>query len=110
MGSFDMQRKIVYVLDALPSPPDSKEWPTVYIRGCRGLRQQIAKIARITEGGLEYVGEWHSHPQACDSEPSGEDHTVFSWLKNMMYEEGLPPLMLIAGDHNQYAFYIEDMP
>ena len=109
VGSFDMQRKIVYVLDALPSPPDSKEWPTVYIRGCRGLRQQIARIARITEGGLEYVGEWHSHPQACDSKPSGDDHKVFSWLKNMMCEEGLPPLMLIAGDNNQYAFYIEEM-
>jgi len=59
---------------------------------------------------LEYVGEWHSHPPAYDCKPSGDDHKAFSWLKNMMNEEGLPPLMLIAGDWNQYAFYIGQMP
>ena len=109
VGLFDMQRKMVYVLDILPSPPDSKEWPTVYIRGCQGLRRQIDRIQRVTEGALEYVGEWHSHPRACDCKPSRDDHKAFSWLKNMMNEEGLPPLMLIAGDWNQYAFYIGQM-
>ena len=28
VGSFDMQRRIIYVVETLLSPPDSKEWPT----------------------------------------------------------------------------------
>ena len=41
VGSLDLERKIAYVIDTVPSPPDSEEWPTVYIRGCRGLRRQV---------------------------------------------------------------------
>ena len=33
LGSFDVERRILYIADALPSPPDSEEWPTLYIRG-----------------------------------------------------------------------------
>ena len=29
VGTYDIERKIVYVVDCLPSPLDSKEWPTV---------------------------------------------------------------------------------
>lgn len=41
IGSYDMQRKIVYIADTVLSPPDSQEWPTVYIRGFRGLKQKL---------------------------------------------------------------------
>ena len=56
VGSFDMQRKIVYIADTILSPPDSVEWPTVYIRGCQGLRKQVDEIKRITTEMLDYVG------------------------------------------------------
>ena len=62
VGTYDMQRKIVYVVDCLLSPPDSEEWPTVYIRGSQGLKAQIEKIKKITDGQLNYVGEWHFSP------------------------------------------------
>lgn len=38
LGSFDLDRKLVLVSDVLGSPDDSREWPTVYIRGSAGLR------------------------------------------------------------------------
>ena len=107
VGSYDMPRKIVYVVDCLPSPPDSKEWPTHYIRGCRRLRSQIEKIQQITENQLEYVGEWHSHPPGCSVKPSPDDGQVFDWLSDHMNIDGLPPLMLIVGDPRKYAFYLE---
>ena len=107
VGSYDMQRKIVYVADCLPSPPDSKEWPTLYIRGCQGLRSQIEKIQRITVNELRYIGEWHSHPPGCGVKPSPDDRQVFDWLSDRMKVDGLPPLMLIVGDPGQYAFYLE---
>ena len=107
VGSYDMQRKIVYVVDCLPSPPDSEEWPTLYIRGCRGLHSQIEKVQQVTENQLRYVGEWHSHPPNCSVRPSQDDLQVFDWLSNYMKVDGLPPLMLIVGDPGRYAFYLE---
>ena len=107
VGSYDMQRKIVYVVDCLPSPPDSEEWPTHYIRGCRGLRLQIEKIRKVTENQLNYVGEWHSHPPNCSVKPSQDDLQAFEWLSNHMTKDGLPPLMLIVGDPGKYEFYLE---
>ncbi|OGW13828.1 MAG: hypothetical protein A3G93_02095 [Nitrospinae bacterium RIFCSPLOWO2_12_FULL_45_22] len=109
VGSFDMQRKIVYVLDTLPSPPDSKEWPTVYIRGCQGLMMRMNEIHQITLGMLEYVGEWHSHPDDCGCWPSEDDRKAFMWLAENMIADGFPPLMLITGDRSQYAWYLGQM-
>ena len=109
VGTYDMQRKIVYVVDCLPSPPDSEEWPTVYIRGCQGLSSQVEKINQITTGQLEYIGEWHSHPPGCSVNPSQADRQVFDWLSDLMKVDGLPPLMLIVGDPDKYAFYFEQI-
>jgi Prokaryotic homologs of the JAB domain len=109
IGSFDMQRRIVYVIDTVLSPLDSTEWPTVYIRGCQGLTEQVAEIERITKGMLEYVWEWHSHPRRCTCTPSHDDRKAFTWLTNEMNKDSLPPLMLIVGDDDQYAWYLERM-
>lgn len=109
IGTYDMQRKIIYVVDCLPSPPDSKEWPTVYIRGCQGLYSQIEEIQQITANQLKYIGEWHSHPVGCGVNPSQEDRQVFDWLSDHMKVDGLPPLMLIVGDPGKYAFYLDQI-
>jgi integrative and conjugative element protein (TIGR02256 family) len=104
IGSFDLERKVVYVVDALPSPPDSEEWPTLYIRGCRGLKRRVDEIARLTDGALQYVGEWHSHPDHCSTAPSREDFDVFAWLTEIVGMEGLPGVMVIAGQHGVSCF------
>jgi len=107
VGSFDMQRKIVYITDTLFSPPDSKEWPTVYIRGCQGLAQRMKEIGDMTFERLEYVGEWHSHTGGSCS-PSGEDKQAFAWLSDMRIPDGLPAIMLIAADKKS-AIYLGSM-
>ena len=61
-GSFDIERRLVFVSDMITSPADSKEWPTLYVRGCAGLKTRLDAAVNDTQGGLEYVGEWHSHP------------------------------------------------
>ena len=109
VGSFDMQRRIVYIMDTLLSPPDSKEWPAVYIRGCQGLAQKMKEIGDKTLGRLEYVGEWHSHPEKSSCLPSGDDKQAFIWLADMRRPDGLPAIMLIAGDKKKYAFYLGTM-
>lgn len=106
VGHFDMTRKIAYVVDAVPSPPDSKEWPTVYIRGCRGLRNRISEIGRATGGMLEYVGEWHSHPDGSGTSPSPDDGIVLGWLAKYMDPVGRPGILAIVGEGRQLAFYV----
>jgi hypothetical protein len=106
IGAFDMQRRFVYLTDALPSPPDSEEWPTLYIRGCEGLAAQVDEIRQVTGHNLEYVGEWHSHPDRASMVPSNDDLKVFAWLTQEMDLEGKPPLMLIAGEGGAAAPYM----
>ena len=107
VGTYDLQRKIIYVVDCLPSPPDSEEWPTLYIRGCQDLSSQVEEIKRLTEDQVKYIGEWHSHPSGCGVNPSQLDRKALNCLSDIMKNDGLPPLMLIVGDPGKYAFYLD---
>lgn len=107
IGSFDMQHRVVYVVDTLPSPPDSKEQPTGYVRGFEGLREKEEEVEKITDGILRYAGEWHSHPPGHTCIPSDNfDRPLFGWIAEKMAADGLPPLMLIVGDGDQHAWYL----
>lgn len=107
IGSIDVQRKIVYVVDTVPSPLDSNEWPDSYIRGYKGLRSEIERINKITGNRLEYIGEWHSHPEGCGCKASSTDSKAFLWLANYMAIDGYPALMMICAEKT--AFYIGQM-
>ncbi|MBA7614360.1 hypothetical protein ES703_21624 [subsurface metagenome] len=85
LGAFDTHSRICSIVDALPSPPDSQEWPTSYIRGCVGLRQKVKEVEDITLGQLGYVGEWHSHPSGASILPSVDDRQAYSWLIEHMH-------------------------
>lgn len=109
IGSFDLERRIVYLVDTLPSPPDSKEWPTLYIRGSQGLESKVKAIVKATDGALQYVGEWHSHPKGHSTKPSKDDKKVFEWLTEVMASDGLPALMMIVGDDTTFRLFIGTM-
>jgi len=106
IGSFDMERKIAYVVDTIPSPPDSEEWPTYYIRGSRTLKARLRSIESLTAGNLTYVGEWHSHPDGYGCLASNDDLKVFGWLTDLMGRDGLPAMMAIVGERQQMAWHI----
>lgn len=109
VGAHDMERKILYAVDVLPSPPDSTEWPNLYIRGSEGLAQRVEEAERITDGQLGYVGEWHSHPRSHTPSPSTDDRKAFAWLQEHLEMDGLPAVMLIVGEHD-HTWYVEQMP
>lgn len=109
IGSYDLLSKTVYVVDTIPSPPDSEEWPTLYIRGSEGLRDSVAGITEKTAGQLEYVGEWHSHPDQCSCLPSDDDFKVFSWMTDRMSAAGLPALMAIIGERGSMLWFLGKM-
>jgi len=109
LGSFDLARMILYIVDALPSPLDSEEWPTLYIRGRKGLHHAIEALEEKTHGMLEYIGEWHSHPRGARTAASCDDIKVFAWLTELMQADGLPAVMMIVGDHGRTSCYVEEI-
>jgi hypothetical protein len=98
LGSVDISRRVVYVVDSIPSPPDSEEWPTLYIRGAAGLKERVVEIQSASAGQLHYIGEWHSHPQGYEPLPSPDDLKVFAWITEALEADDLPAVMMIAGD------------
>jgi integrative and conjugative element protein (TIGR02256 family) len=106
LGKMDHDLRTIYIATVLPSPPDSIEWPTVYIRGVQGLREKVERVARVTGGDLSFIGEWHSHPEGCSSDPSEEDREAHAWLAREMATDGLPALIAIQGDRVQPHFLL----
>jgi proteasome lid subunit RPN8/RPN11 len=100
IGHFDVQYSTCYIVDALPSPGDSVEWPTAYYRGVEGLRTAVVDIETITLGQLTYVGEWHSHPEGCPALPSAADLTAYGWLRDYMNSDSYPAIMVIIGERD----------
>lgn len=98
IGSFDMQRRIIYVADALPAPDDSIEKRTFFVRGSFGLKPTIDAIEQTTLNNLQYVGEWHSHPAGHTAKPSEEDRKLLETITRLQHKDGNPGLMLICGD------------
>ncbi|MXW18464.1 MAG: hypothetical protein F4123_12275 [Gemmatimonadetes bacterium] len=105
LGYTDHLRKVLYVVDTLPSPPDSEEWPSSYVRGCDGLKEAVDAIAHRTGGAVAYLGEWHSHPDGSTCEPSPDDLVFLAWLTGHMFVDGMPGLMAIVGEGDDVSWY-----
>ena len=106
VGSFDLEREIIYIVDTLPSPPDSEEKTDLYIRGFKGLRDAVESATSSTGGMLEYIGEWHSHPRGASTRPSEYDLAAFDWLTAHMSNDGLPAVMMIVGEAGEMSLFI----
>ena len=108
LGTHDNDRKLIYLADALPSPPDSKERRTSYIRGVEGLEESVRLVNRITDNMLGYVGEWHSHPAGSGVAPSSLDMKLLGWVSEGMSMHGEPGLILVVGDERQLKIRIQE--
>ncbi len=99
IGSFDFFRKICYVVDILRAPVDSKEYPTAFIRGSKGLKKQIQHIEKFSVGNLYYIGEWHSHPNN-NTNASTDDRILLKSISEFTNAECNPGVMIIVGEDN----------
>jgi proteasome lid subunit RPN8/RPN11 len=104
VGNFNTQSQVCSIVNVVPSPKDSSEWPTSYIRGCADLKRTIQGIETRTLGQIGYVGEWHSHPDGAAVRPSTDDLEAYSWLVAHMHPEGLPGIMMIFGADSDFRF------
>ena len=106
LGTVDPKRKVVYAADVLPSPADSDERPTSYIRGTRGLAEQVAHAREITHEAIDYIGEWHSHPAGAGASASTDDLKAISHLTELRAADGYPAVFLIVGD-DDHAWHVQ---
>lgn len=103
LGSYDVERKIVYLYADIKAPIDSIEKSTSYIRGAYELEQNVEKIRTITAGQTTYLGEWHSHPSGCSTKMSSDDKKLFNHLTEEV--GGTQPIvMMIIGDTLQSVY------
>ncbi len=102
IGTFDLVRNVLHVVAALPAPPDSKQAPTYFVRGAKDLRPLVDDLAKATAGRLQYVGEWHSHPDGAAARPSDDDEGVFAYLHKQLAPPGAPYAMLICGSEETW--------
>ncbi|EPL4105382.1 Mov34/MPN/PAD-1 family protein, partial [Pseudomonas aeruginosa] len=98
LGVTDLKSKTIVLVDAPPAPIDSQSSPSHFVRGREGQEEVLKEVHRRTANVVDYVGEWHSHPQGCSANASTDDQKLLASLSNLMSGEGLPALMLIMAD------------
>jgi DNA-binding transcriptional ArsR family regulator len=74
MGRVSLVNRVIYALEVIAAPPDSRRSPNYFELGIEGLDDAISAWARETAGALYCVGTWHSH--LGPATPSGVDRTT----------------------------------
>lgn len=98
LGYYDLSLNVVVIVSALNAPIDSDESATNFSRGTSDLLEQVESASKRTAGIVQYIGEWHSHPNSFSTEPSNDDLRQLAFLADEMSRDGLPAVQLIVGD------------
>jgi hypothetical protein len=98
VGYHDLSTREVYIVDALPAPPDSEHSEGHFERGIEGVRERLQDIHNRTANIVSYIGEWHSHPPGHGAGQSLDDRIQAAVLAFGMADDGLPFLQLIVGE------------
>lgn len=62
MGNVDEKYKTIYVLHQF-KPQNSKYSNTQLVLGTKGWKDEYDKVIKRTSSMINYIGDWHSHPQ-----------------------------------------------
>lgn len=98
IGTYDRDRNIVYVVYMIAAPDDSVATGTSYVRGVKGLAEEIERIIKLTGYQMMYIGEWHSHPHGCSNAPSAKDKKLYAEMSEELGKNDYPFVMGILAD------------
>lgn len=84
----------VHVIDATVPGQDDRGLRTRFWRSASAHQQAAQEAWRRSGGTLDYVGEWHTHPQAC---PSPLTIDICQWTKISTSRQGEEMIFLILG-------------
>lgn len=99
LGITDLKNRSIVLVDVIPAPSDSVASPTHFVRGQMGQEQALEKARHLTAHVVDYVGEWHSHPQGYSARASRDDEKLIETLHIKMSAEGLPVVMIIVSEN-----------
>lgn len=100
LGYIDQKIKKIYVVDVFDAPPDSQRHPDWFERGTQGLVDMLSEIKQRTAYIVDYIGDWHSHPDKIPARPSQDDKKLISELAETLSLDGQPALMIIVGKND----------
>lgn len=103
IGTYDRDRIIVYVVYMIAAPDDSVATGTSYIRGVKGLAEEVERIIKLTGYQMVYIGEWHSHPHGCSNAPSVKDKKLYAEMSEELGKNDYPFVMGILSDEGLRA-------
>lgn len=98
LGVTDIPSKSILIVDVVAAPADSQSSNSHFIRGREGQEELLKDVLQRTANIVDYIGEWHSHPNNYSTKPSEDDKLLLDKLSKLMSKEGLPSVMLIAGE------------
>ena len=89
-GRYSADRHTVYI-EKVVVPMEKLTGRTTFMRNTKGLEKIWNQLARE---GLQYVGEWHSHPNGSTHSSSTDMTAMIDIEKEVAIEN---PILLIAG-------------
>jgi hypothetical protein len=95
IGQIDPKKKIIYITRILLAPPDSKCGPYAFERGVLDVPEEITKITESSGGMINYVGEWHTHPQG-GKKLSPIDNEAVRKIKKVLDPVSRPTFVMIV--------------
>jgi len=106
LGRINRNRRILYVTEALPPPPDSKHSPTRFVRGTKGVRTAHKNAKDRTGATIGYVAEWHTHPNGPSS-LSIQDRKTARDTRQRFRGSFFPAIILVLSPEGLLA-HVED--
>jgi len=103
LGQIDPKKKIIYVTRILLAPPDSKSGPYAFERGVQDVPEDITRIFQLTGGMIDYVGEWHTHPNG-GKKLSIIDSEAIKKIKKVLDPVLRPTFVMIVTKEGLYPY------
>jgi len=84
-----------FIITDILIPDQYKNGQTIFIREPGTLNERLSEIHKMTNGEIEYLGEWHSHPNG----PTTPSRTDINAMQEIATDKNInidKPLLMIA--------------
>lgn len=95
----EIRSKSLRVIDISPPADDDERTVYSFYRKSKKHQDYLNKMHEISNGVLQYIGEWHTHPE-LKPRPSNCDYNGWSKLIGNEKFNQLPKLVWIAGNYH----------
>ena len=106
IGLANYKTKTIHVFDIIEESQDSKGNCTGFLRGIKGLPDQIESIKEKTGSVIGYIGEWHTHPMNMERLSARDKETIKELIIiNRRYP--IPTCAIIVTNNKILSFVFE---